>query len=298
MSPATSSKGFLLKLVLWQHENMLLRKSLLITTALTLLATSIVSAQAPPPLLPPPQLDQLVQRIALYPDPLLAQILAAATYSDQIADADMWANQHNYLHGDELAKAIQGDQLPWDPSVQALLPFPGVLHTMNSDPAWTQQLGNAFLAQSAQVMDAVQRDRQMAYDYGYLRTNSYYSVVVGGPHAIIINPINPGLFYVPIYDPLIVYARPRPGFVVGGAIGFGGVGISIGAAFAPWGWGAARFGWTDHTVFIHDRPGGRTWANRGTYAHPYAARRFEPSKRVETHRLEPHHDERRGGRGR
>src|ERR1700722_10600305 len=198
---------------------MLLRKSFLTLSASILLATAVASAQAPPPLLPPPQLDQLVQRIALYPDPLLAQILAAATYPDQIADADMWANQHNYLHGDELAKAMQGDQLPWDPSVQALLPFPSVLHMMNSDPAWTQQLGNAFLAQSPQVMDAVQRDRQVAYDYGYLRTNPYYSVVVNGPRLIVINPINPGLFYVPIYDPLIVYARPRPGFVVGGAIG-------------------------------------------------------------------------------
>ncbi len=279
---------------------MLLRKSLFTISASILLASSVLSAQAPP-LLPPPQLDRLVQRIALYPDPLLAQILAAATYPGQIADADMWANQHAYLHGDDLAKAMQGDQLPWDPSVQALLPFPSVLHMMNSDPAWTQQLGNAFLSQSPQVMDAVQRDRQMAYDYGYLRTNPYYSVVVGGPHMIVINPINPGLFYVPIYDPLIVYARPRPGFVVGGAITFGGVGIGIGAAFAPWGWGAVRFGWGDHSVFIHDHPWTRTWANRATYAHPYAARKFEAGKRVETHRLEPHHDERHPpsrGRGR
>ncbi len=194
---------------------------------------------------------------------------------DRIADADMWANQHNYLHGDELAKAIQGDQLPWDPSVQALLPFPSVLHMMNSDPAWTQQLGNAFLAQSPQVLDAVQRDRQTAYDYGYLRTNPYYSVVVSGPHAIVINPINPGIVLRSDLRPAGCLRRGRDQASWSAEqSGFGGVGISIGAAFAPWGWGAARFGWSDHTVFIHDRPWGRTWANRGTYAHPYAARRF------------------------
>ena len=277
---------------------MLQRKSTLSISAAILFAaflvtTPVASAQAPPPLLPPPQLDKLVERIALYSDPLLAQVLAAATYPDQIPPADAWANQHANLHGDALAQAMQADQLPWDPSVQALLPFPGVLHMMASDPAWTQELGNAFLAQSPAVMDAVQRDRRKAYDFGYLRTNAYYNVALTGP-TIVINPFNPGLFYVPVYDPAIVYFRPRPGFVVGGAIGFGGVGISIGGAFAPWGWGAVRFGWGDHTVFIHDHPWTRTWANRGTYVHPYAARRFEPSRRVEVHKELQRHEEHRG----
>src|SRR5579862_741429 len=91
-------------------------------------------AQAPPPSYPPGELDRLVQRVALYPDALLAQVLSAATFSDQIPDAARWADQHHYLTGDALARAISEDQLPWDPSVQALLPFPTVLDMMASDP--------------------------------------------------------------------------------------------------------------------------------------------------------------------
>jgi len=101
---------------------------------------------APPPQFTPDQLDNMVSRIALYPDPLLAQVLAAATFPDQIPDAARWADQHHYLQGQALASAIQGDQLPWDPSVQALLPFPSVLGMMASDMRWTSDLGNAFLA--------------------------------------------------------------------------------------------------------------------------------------------------------
>jgi Protein of unknown function (DUF3300) len=276
----------------------LAKKSLryLIPAVLVLLSPGtdfLPTASAQPPLPPPPALDRMVQRIALYPDPLLAQIMTAATYYDQIPPADMWANQHKYLHGDQLAGAIQGDQLPWDPSVQALLPFPNVLHMMASDPAWTQELGNAFLTSSAAVMDAVQRDRQLSYDYGYLRSNPYVSVVYSGPRLIVINPVNPALYYVPVYNPLIVYARPRPGFVVGGAITFG-AGFAVGAAFAPWGWGATRFGWGEHAVFVGNRPWVRTYANRTTYVHPgYSQPHFEPNRRVETHRLEPH-DEHHG----
>ncbi|MBV8730856.1 MAG: DUF3300 domain-containing protein, partial [Acidobacteriia bacterium] len=129
------------------------------------------SSYPPPPQYPPQQLDSIVSRIALYPDSLLSQVLAAATFSDQIPDAARWADEHHYLQGDALAAAIQGDRLPWDPSVQALLPFPAVLDMMASDPGWTRQLGDAFLANQGAVMDAVQRERQKAYQYGYLRTN-------------------------------------------------------------------------------------------------------------------------------
>src|SRR5580658_4472587 len=142
------------------------------------LDTPPLFAQAPPPTLPPGQLDQLVARIALYPDPLLGQILAAATYPDQIPDAAKWADEHHYLTGQALADAITADQVPWDPSVQALLPFPSVLEMMASDPNWTSSLGNAFLAQQQDVMDAVQRERKEARDYGYLRSNG--QIVVGG----------------------------------------------------------------------------------------------------------------------
>src|SRR5579883_2758972 len=105
------------------------------------------SAQYPPPNAPPPppqtpqQLEQLVAPIALYPDPLLAQILTASTFWDQIPEAAAWASAHAYLHGDQLAAAIQQDQLPWDPSVIALLPFPSVLQYMANNMGWTEQLG-------------------------------------------------------------------------------------------------------------------------------------------------------------
>jgi hypothetical protein len=238
---------------------------------------------APPPSYPPQELDRLVSRVALYPDPLLSQILAAATFPDQIAPAAGWADQHHYLTGDALAAAISADQLPWDPSVQALLPFPSVLEMMASDMAWTSELGNAFLAQQPDVMDAVQRERHHAYDYGYLRTNPQI-VVNGGPYIEIL-PANPAFIVIPYYDPLIVFAPPRPGFFVGGAIGFR-FGITIGAAFRPWGWGVNRFAWGEHRVFINNAAWSRTWVNRGTYVHPYAAvPRYAGPRPAERHEL-------------
>jgi hypothetical protein len=238
-------------------------------------------AQAPPPSYPPPQLDQLVSRIALYPDPLVAQILAGATYPDQIPEAAKWADEHHYLTGQRLADAIQGDQLPWDPSVQALLPFPSVLEMMSSDMNWTTDLGNAFLAQQQDVMDAVQRERRKARDYGYLRSNGQI-VVAGGPY-ITIMPANPAFVVVPYYDPRVVFFAPRPGFVVGGAIRFG-FGVTLGAFFRPWGWGYNRFDWGGHAVFLNNARWGRTWVNRGAYVHPYAdVHRWAPAERVPDH---------------
>ncbi len=241
-------------------------------------------ANAPPPSYAPDQLDKLVSRVALYPDPLLAQVLAAATFSDQIPDAARWADEHHYLRGDELAQAITADQLPYDPSIQALLPFPSVLDTMASDLDWTRSLGDAFLAQRQDVMDAVQRMRLKARDYGYLRSNDH--IVVGGGPYITIDSVDPAFVVVPAYDPFIVFAPPRPGFFVGGAIGFG-FGVGLGVAFRPWGWGYGRFDWGGHSVFIGDRPWGRTWGNRFVYAHPYGpgVRRWAPANRAEGHPL-------------
>lgn len=123
-----------------------------------------------PPLLPPQQLDQLVQPIALYPDGLLAQVLTASSFSNEVPDAAGWANEHAYLKGEGLARAIQDDNLLWDPSVLALLPFPSVLNYMARYMGWTQELGNAVLTQRGDVMDAVQRMRQDGYNYGICRT--------------------------------------------------------------------------------------------------------------------------------
>ncbi len=258
-----------------------------ITAMLAALAAAPVFGQAPPPLLPPAQLDSLVARISLYPDPLIAQILAGATYPDQVPPAASWADQHHYLTGAALANAIQADQLPWDPSVQALLPFPSVLEMMSADMNWTTQIGNAFLAQQPEVMDAIQRERRKARDFGYLRSNGQIVVGGGGPY-ITIMPVNPAFIPVPYYDPAIVFFAPRPGFAIGGAIGFR-YGITIGAFFRPWGWGAGRFDWGGHGVFINDRPWGRTWANRGAYVHPYEGirRPVEGARRpAEEHKLQ------------
>src|ERR1700722_2094330 len=135
-------------------------RTLLIMAVVAGLSTSAIRAQGPPPSFSPDQLDKIVSRVALYPDPLLAQIFAAATYPDQIPDAAKYADEHHYLTGDALAQAIQADMPPWDPSVQALIPFPSVLETMAGDMRWTSDLGNAFLAQQQDVEDAVQRMRQ------------------------------------------------------------------------------------------------------------------------------------------
>jgi len=246
-----------------------LQKTILTTFFLTLITAGtpgLVTAQAPPPSYPPEELDKLVTRIALYPDPLLAQILAAATFPDQIPDATKYADEHHYLTGDALARAITEDHLPWDPSVQALIAFPSVLEMMASDMNWTSELGNAFLAQQQDVMDAVQRMRKKAKDYGYLRSNGQV-VVSGGPYVTII-PVNPAFVCVPVYDPLVVFYPPRPGFFIGGAIGFG-FGVTLGFAFAPWGWGTSHFFWDRHELFIAGAHWGRNWANRGSYVHPY-----------------------------
>ncbi len=261
---------------------------------LAVLVAVPVSAQAPPPSFGPPQLDQLVARIALYPDPLVAQILAGATYPEQIPDAARWADEHHYLTGQALANAIQGDQVPWDPSVQALLPFPSVLGMMASDMTWTTDLGDAFLAQQQDVMDAVQRQRRKAYDYGYLRSNG--QIIVGAGPYISITPVSPGYVVVPYYDPGIVFIRPRPGFFVGGAIRFG-FGVTIGAFFRPWGWGYGRFDWGRHDIFINNAPWRRTWVNRGTYVHPYAdihRYTYTPGQRApEHHEMEQRSDRER-----
>ena len=239
-------------------------------------------SQQPPAPLPPAQLDALVNRIALYPDPLLAQTLTAATYWDEIPEAAAWANEHSYLHGDALSAAITADNLPWDPSVLALLPFPSVLDMMARDPDWTGQLGNAVLVQDADVMDAVQRLRHEARGYGYLASNSDVDVIDDGGY-VEIQPFDPYLYYVPIYDPLIVFGPPRPGLFIGGVIHFGPP-IALGVSFGRFGWFGAGFGWRDHTVLIDHRPWVRTYANRSVYVHPYAHPYVRPAApRVESH---------------
>ena len=256
--------------------------------------TRLIAQPPPPPPLPPPaEMDRLVERIALYPDSLLSNVLAAATYADQIPDAEGWAHRHAYLHGPALADAIAADRLSFDPSVQALLPFPQVLELMARDMDWTRRIGDAFLVNSAAVMDAVQRMRHRAYDYGYLRTSPQI-IVRNGPFIEIV-PASYDAFYVPVYNPAVVFARPiRPGVSFGAFVSFG-PGIVLGAAFRPWGWyeGGARFAWDRHVVYVNNRPWERTYVNRGTYVHPYEVHRYDrPVERREVH------DRHEGERGR
>jgi hypothetical protein len=273
----------------------------LLATTLLLAHQALAQPQYTPPPPPPPpaqsqtapssqpaatlpavQLDQLVARIALYPDPLLAQILPASTYWDQVPEAAEWANRHSYLKGDQLARAIHEDNLQWDPSILALLPFPSVLNMMRQDPAWTERLGNAVLTQNADVMDAIQRMRRQAYKYGFLRT-SPYDTVIDAKGFIEIIPVNPAYLYVPMYDPLIVFAPPPPGFVIGGAIRFNPA-IIIGVAFAPWGWTHPYFAWDAHLIYFDSTPWSRRWENRRFYVHPYEHGMVrERGPRVERH---------------
>ena len=184
-------------------------RSTLPTIALALFAPLTVNTAAAQAVrLSPSQLDQLVARIALYPDPLLAQVLTAATFWNQIPEAARWADEHADLTGDATTTAIREDNLPWDPSVLALLPFPSVLHTMASDPVWAQQLGSAVLNQRADVMDAIQRMRKKAMEFGYLQPNSYINVVSNGPYIELL-PASPGVLYVPYYDPTVVFTPGR-----------------------------------------------------------------------------------------
>jgi uncharacterized protein DUF3300 len=242
-------------------------------------------AGAPLPTFSPSELDRIVSPIALYPDPLLAQVLAAATFPRDIPDAARWADAHHLLTDRTLTNAMALDGVPWEPSVQALVPFPSVLEMMASAMPWTEELGNAFLANPGAVMDAVQRMRQRAYSYGYL--GACGGVIVHGGPFLEVLPADPAFIVVPYYDPAVVFAAPAPGFVLARGV-YCGFGIRLGAWFAPWGWGTTRFLWATHGVVINNAPWGRTWANRMTYKHPYPTVPGHAGPRPpESHRTQP-----------
>ncbi len=210
------------------------------------------------------QLGDLVAPIALYPDPLLGQILVASTYPLEMVQASQWLARNPGLTGPELTQAAQ--QQNWDPSVQALAVFPDLVKRLTQDITWTTDLGNAFLNQQADVMDAVQRMRVSAQEAGKLSSTSQQSVMTendSGRPIIVIEPANPQVVYLPYYDPISIWGRPRyypyaswfyPPFVGGGYFGFG-IGINIGAYFGGgwggwggWGW---RPGWGNRTIIVN-----------------------------------------------
>jgi hypothetical protein len=204
------------------------------------------------------ELQQLVAPIALYPDALVAQILAASTYPTEIVEADRWMRSHSNLKGEELAKEV--DKQPWDPSVKALTQFPSVLENMDKNLSWTSSLGDAYANQQQDVTDAVQVMRQQARKAGHLNGNEQEKVTTQ-ENTIIIEPANPEVVYVPAYDPWLVYGEPivaYPGwypvpgmFLAGAGIGFG-VGFGVGF-FGEYGWGWHHWGcdWHGHRVIYN-----------------------------------------------
>lgn len=210
------------------------------------------------------ELDTLVANIALYPDPLLVQVLDASTYGNQIAPAALWAESHKNLKGETLANAIEEANLPYDPSVQALLPFPSVLSMMSKYRTWTDQLGDAVTNQKEDVMEAVQRMRQKAYDYGHLKTNEQVKVEAGD--NITIYPVQKEYVYVPVYNPRVVYYVRYDGY----SRVYYGSGVWLGTWFGEWGWGSCWIDWGPRVIYVRDT---RWYAHRPIPRHP---RRYRP----------------------
>ena len=223
----------------------------------------------------PEQLQELVAPIALYPDSLVAQILAASTFPEQVVDADRWVQSHPDLKGDALGQAV--DQLPWDPSVKALVAFPSVLGNMDKNLSWTSSLGDAYYNQEQGVMDAIQVMRRRAQEAGHLNSTPQQTVTTEGSN-IEIEPVSPEVVYVPAYDPWIVYGGPivawpgwypYPGIWYDGSVLFFGAGFGLGF-FGGYGWGWHHWGcdWHHHyAAHDHERyySQSRTFYNRDRF---------------------------------
>ncbi|WP_159837922.1 DUF3300 domain-containing protein [Burkholderia sp. 8Y] len=203
------------------------------------------------------QVDALVAPIALYPDALLAQVLMASTYPQDIQAAAQWSKANPNIKGDDAVKAVQSE--PWDPSVQSLVAFPQALATMASKPDWVTQLGNAFIAQSGDVMDSVQRLRRAAQSAGNLKSSEQQKVVVE-QSTIQIVPANPQVVYVPTYNPTVVYGAwpypayppvyvpPPPGYAIASGLAAGlAFGTGVAVANALWG----NCDWGRHDVNVN-----------------------------------------------
>ena len=215
---------------------------------------------AQPAKLPAEQLDSLVAPIALYPDPLLSQTLVASTYPLEIIQLHQWLQKNPGLKDKALSDAVM--KQGWDPSIQAMAALPDVVKQLAENIKWTAELGNAFLAQQEDVMEAVQRMRKKAKDAGNLKTTEQQKVetkVVESKTVVVIEQANPQVVYVPSYNPVVVYGPPvypyppiyypPPGYYAAGmAISFG-VGVAMGAMWSGgWGWGC---GWGNNDIDIN-----------------------------------------------
>jgi hypothetical protein len=301
-----------------------LRRTAAIVMVLSILAGSLAAhaqelTAIPPPLppdqeAPPPnaapqgavsqapsysqgQIDQLLAPIALYPDQLVGQILMASTYPLEVVEAQRWLQDPNNaaLKGDDLANAME--QQPWDPSVKSLTAFPQVLNMMNGNLQWTEQLGDAFLAQQPAVTAEVQHLRQQAQATGNLKSTPQQTVETQGT-AIAIEPAQPQVVYVPVYNPSVVYGSwaypayppyyfpsyyyPGAVFVGGGLIGFG---IGVAVIDPLWGWW--RWDWHHHHIDIDDHRfaelnHGRAGFRGGVWQHDPDHRRGVPYRNAAT----------------
>jgi hypothetical protein len=251
--------------------------------------------------LSPDQLDSLVAPIALYPDPLLAQTLAASTYPLEVIQLQQWLVKNPKLKDKELADAVA--KQPWDPSIQAMAALPDVVKRLANDIQWTTDLGNAFLGQQSDVMDAVQRMRKKAKDKGTLKSNEQQQVetkVVENKSVIVVEQANPQVIYVPSYNPVVVYGAPvyayppiyypPPGYYAAGmAISFG-MGVAMGAMWSGgWGWGC---GWGGNNVQINNYNNFNRSANINRSANVNRSARSNVSNRTSNWSHNPQH---RGG---
>jgi hypothetical protein len=236
------------------------------------------------------ELQQLVAPIALYPDALVAQILGAATFPDQVAAASSWLHQNQSLTGTALMQAV--DKQSWDPSVKALTQFPSVLDNLAKNLSWTSAMGEAYHTQATDAMSAVQVLRAKAYAAGNLKSGSEITVVQQSPQVIVIQPTNPQVVYVPQYNPTVVYGAPvtTPGYsgadmAAAGILAFG-VGIAVGAAInnnnscCGWGYSYWNCNWHGGTVVYRSNVyyGNNAWhggvyGSSATAYGPYGAAR-------------------------
>jgi len=197
-----------------------------------------------------PQLDQMLAPIALYPDQLLSQVLMASTYPLEVVEAARWSRANSDVRGDDAVKAVQ--QRDWDPSVKSLVAFPRILQMMDEKLEWTESLGEAFLAQQAQVMDTIQNLRQKAYAAGNLNSSDQVRVETQGQNIVVV-PASPDIIYVPYYDPTVVYGTwwwpayppvywpPWPGYVAVSGFAWGvGIFVTTGFFFGNCDWPRRR----------------------------------------------------------
>jgi uncharacterized membrane protein YgcG len=223
------------------------------------------------------QLQQLVAPIALYPDSLVAQILAASTFPEQVVEAERFLQSHSDLKGEALGQQV--DQMSWDPSVKALTAFPTVLGNMDKNLSWTSSLGDAYYNQEQDVMNAVQVMRQRAQQAGNLKSTQQQTISSDGSD-IVIQPADPQVVYVPAYNPWAVYGGPIvawPGWYPYPGIWWGGPFLSFGIGFGigwyggfGWGWGHWGCNWHGHYAVYnggHYYSGSRTFYNRNAYYH-------------------------------